>query len=250
MFCLIVGTIIGLVTGYLGSLMFSKRMSLVAGPLGHLALPGIALALLYNFDVSLGAFIFIILGIILIWLIELRTKLPLEALVAIVFSFGVALAFLFLPLEKAEAALIGDISKIGRIDGWIAIFLAFISFFLILKIFPKLVLINISEDLAKVEQINLKIYNLLYLFTIAIMVGLGVKLVGGLLTAALVAIPSSSARNLAKNLFQYQFFSGFFGFISCLFGILLSYSIQIPAGLLIILISTLIFFFSVILKNN
>jgi ABC-type Mn2+/Zn2+ transport system permease subunit len=70
-------------------------MALVAGPLGHLTLPGIALALIYGFDVSLGAFPFVILGIVLIWLFEMRTKLPMEALTAIVFSSGVALAFLF-----------------------------------------------------------------------------------------------------------------------------------------------------------
>ena len=48
------GIFIGGAAGYLGSLMLSKRMALVAGPLGHLTLPGIALALLYGFDVSFG----------------------------------------------------------------------------------------------------------------------------------------------------------------------------------------------------
>ena len=75
---LIAGIFIGGAAGYLGSLMLSKRMALVAGPLGHLTLPGIALALLYNFNVSLGAFPFVILGIILIWLFEIRTKYQLR----------------------------------------------------------------------------------------------------------------------------------------------------------------------------
>jgi ABC-type Mn2+/Zn2+ transport system permease subunit len=62
---LISGIFIGGAAGYLGSLMLSRRMALVAGPLGHLTLPGIALALMYGFDVSLGAFPFVILGIFL-----------------------------------------------------------------------------------------------------------------------------------------------------------------------------------------
>ena len=82
---LITGILIGAVSGYLGTLMLSKRMTLVAGPLGHLTLPGIALALIYGFDVSLGAFPFVILGIVLIWILEIWTKLPMEALTAIVF---------------------------------------------------------------------------------------------------------------------------------------------------------------------
>ena len=106
---LIAGIFIGGVAGYLGTLMLSKKMALVAGPLGHLTLPGIALALLYGFDVSLGAFPFVILGIILIWLFEMRTKISMEALTAVVFSSGVAIAFLLLPIGQAEAALVGDI---------------------------------------------------------------------------------------------------------------------------------------------
>ena len=53
---LAIGAFVGGAAGYLGTLMLSKRMALVAGPLGHLTLPGIALALTFGFDVSLGAF--------------------------------------------------------------------------------------------------------------------------------------------------------------------------------------------------
>lgn len=42
---------IGGTAGYLGSLMITKRMALVGGPLGHLALPGAALALFYGFNI-------------------------------------------------------------------------------------------------------------------------------------------------------------------------------------------------------
>ena len=116
LFSLVSGMFIGGAAGYLGSLMLSRRMALVAGPLGHLTLPGIALALVWGFDVSLGAFPFVILGVVLIWLLEMKTKLPMEALTALVFASGVAIAFLFLPIEQAEAALVGDISKAGLRD--------------------------------------------------------------------------------------------------------------------------------------
>ena len=202
---LICGVFIGGVAGYLGTLMLSKRMVLAAGPLGHLTLPGIALALLYGFDVSLGAFPFVILGIILIWLFEIRTKLPMEALTAVVFASGVAIAFLFLPIEQAETALIGDISKVNFWDTVIVSFLCLSLFLIIKKIYSKITLINISEDLAKSEGIEVKRYNLLYLLSIAIIVALGVKVVGGLLTAALVAIPAATSRNFSKIYFNFLF---------------------------------------------
>jgi zinc transport system permease protein len=246
---LITGIFIGGVAGYLGTLMLSKRMALVAGPLGHLTLPGIALALLCGFDVSLGAFPFVVLGIILIWLFEIKTKLPMEALTAVVFASGVAAAFLFLPIEQAETALIGDITKVDLIEALITVILCSLVFFIVKKIYSQMVLISISEDMAKAEKVNVKKYNFFYLGAIAIIVALGVKMVGSLLTAALVAIPVCAARNLSKNLFQYIFLATFFGAISAFLGILLFELTDFPAGPLIILVSTSFFLTSLIFKK-
>jgi zinc transport system permease protein len=246
---LVVGIFIGGAAGYLGSLMLSRRMALVAGPLGHLTLPGIALALIYGFDVSLGAFPFVIFGIVLIWLFEMRTKLPMEALTAVVFSSGVAITFLFLPMEQAEAALVGDISRVRLAEAIISVIAAFLLFLVVHNIYPKMVLVNISEELAQSENINIKKYNLIYLACIAMIVALGVKMVGGLLTAALVAIPASAARNLSRNLAQYAFGAMVIGIISSFLGILFFRLSGFPAGPLIIAASTLIFLISLIFRR-
>jgi zinc transport system permease protein len=246
---LIVGIFVGGVAGFLGSLMLGRRMALAAGPLGHLTLPGIALALTYGFDVSLGAFPFVILGIVLIWLFEMRTKLPMEALTAVVFASGVAIAFLLLPIKQAEAALVGDITKVRLGEAVISVCVALLLFFVVKNIYSKIVLINISEELAKSGEVNIRKYNLIYLGSIAIIVALGVKMVGGLLTAALVAIPASAARNLSRNLAQYAFGAMIIGIISSFLGILFFKLTGFPAGPLIILASTLIFLISLIFRR-
>ena len=246
---LLSGIFIGGAAGFLGSLMLPKRMSLVAGPLGHLALPGIALALIYGFDISLGAFPFVILGIFLIWLFERKTKLPTEALTAVVFATGVAVAFFFLPIEQAEAALVGDISSVHLDDAAFAIAICAVVFFVVEMIYPKMTLINISEDIAKSQKINVGKYNLVYLLLIALIVALGVKVVGGLLTAAIVAIPAVTSRNLAKNLVQYKFLALSFGILSSAVGIFLSQLTSLPAGPLIIVSSAFLFLISIFLKR-
>lgn len=246
---LIAGIFIGGVSGYLGSLMLSKRMALVAGPLGHLTLPGIAIALLYGFSIALGAFPFVLLGIVFIWLLELRTKLPMEALTAVVFASGVAVAFLFLPIEQAQSALIGDITKISYLETVSSVSAALFLFLIIKLIYPKMVLINISEDLAQSEGINVKKYNFIYLTLIAIVVAIGVQMVGGLLTAALVSIPPASARNLSQNLTQYSLISTLVGAVASCVGVLLFQFTGLPSGPLIILTSTFIFLISLIFKK-
>ena len=63
LFSLISGIFIGGAAGYLGSLMLTKRMAFVGDALGHVALPGMGLALIFGLDISFGAFLFLLLGI-------------------------------------------------------------------------------------------------------------------------------------------------------------------------------------------
>lgn len=82
---------------------------------------------------------------------------------------------------------------------------------------------------------------MLYLFLIAVIVALGVKMVGGLLTAALVAIPASASRNVGKNLRQYTLGSTTIGVASAVLGIGLFRLTGFPAGPLVILVSAAVF---------
>jgi len=250
---LISAIFIGGVAGYLGSVMITKRMGLVGGPLGHLALPGVALALVFHFNVFYGALLTVILGGILIWLLEIKTKAPMEALTGLVFAAGVALGFLILPFteeHQLEEALIGDITKISFADTVLTVILCVLIFIIIKHIYSKLIMTEISEDLARIEKINTKKYNFIYLCCIALLVALTVKLVGGLLPVALFVIPALTSRNFSKGSFQYSFGALTLGAISSVLGIFLSKSYNLPAGLLIILISTLFFLISIIFKRG
>jgi len=246
---LVMGASLGGAAGYLGTLMLSQRMALVAGPLGHLTLPGIALALILGFDVSLGAFPFVILGIIFIWLFEMRTGLPMEAITAVVFAAGVAITFLFLPEEKIVPALIGDISQITSLATIIVILLSLTIFFMTKKVYSKMILAGISEDLAKVQGANFKKYNLMYLLGIALTVALGVRIMGGLMTAALVAIPASTARNVSKSLAQYSYGGLILGSLACILGICAFRLTGLPAGPLIVIVGTFFFLVSLGFKK-
>lgn len=246
---LISGIFIGGTAGYLGSLMLTKRMALVGDALGHVALPGMGLALLSGLDISFGAFLFLLLGIFLIWLFEIKTSLPMEALVGIVFVTSLAIGFLIVPEPELLEALFGDISKVSFDMALISAVFSILIFLVIKRIYPEMILANISEDLAKSEGIKIEKENFIYLLSIAAIVALGVKIVGSLLVGALVIIPAATARNLSKNLKEYSLGSAVFGILSCLFGSLLFKLTGLPAGPLIILSSTLFFLISLIFKR-
>ncbi len=238
---LLAAIFIGGVAGYLGSLMLTKKMALVGDALGHVALPGIGLALLLGLNVSLGAFVFLLLGVLLIWLLETKTNLPTETLVGIIFVLSLALGFLITPQPELLEALMGDISRMNFTEAAAGIILSVIVFLAVNKIYSQVVLASISEDLAIAGKINIKKHNLIYLLAIAVIVALGVKIVGSLLAGALVIVPAAASRIISANMRQYVFGSAFLGALSCVLGILFFQSIGLPAGPLIILINVLFF---------
>lgn len=245
---LILGLFVGGVAGYLGSLMISKRMALVGGAFGHLALPGISLALVYNFDVGLGALMFLLVGTGIIWFLHYRTQLPFEALTGVVFSLSLAISFLILPKKELDIALLGDISQLTVLSVALASFFACVIFLLAKKLYNHMILASISTDIAVTEKINLRRENFLYLLCIALVVALGVRIVGGLMTAALVTIPAATSSNISSTLSEYAYRSLLLGSLSCCMGILLHIGTGNPVGPLVIISSGLFFLISLIIR--
>lgn len=248
-YSLISGIFIGGVAGYLGTLMLLKKMTVAVDPLSHFVLPGVALALLFSFDPSIGAFASILVGVTLVWIFETKTKLPTETLIAVLFTTGVAIAIMVAKSDSIEEIFTGDISKIGPISTVVAIVFSTLIFLVLRKIYPKIILMEISEDLAVMEGVNTKKYLLVYLIALAMIVALEVKIVGGLMTAALVAVPAVTSRMLGRNLKQYVWLSVIFGMLFAIVGILFSRFIPQPAGILITLTAALTFLSVVLLKS-
>ena len=123
-FQIISAIFIGLAAGYVGSFMILRRMALVGDALSHVALPGLAIALLLNINPFVGAFATLFVGIIAVWLIEKKTELPTESLIGLLFTFSLAVGFLITPEHEILEALFGDISNISAIDAFLAVILS------------------------------------------------------------------------------------------------------------------------------
>src|SRR2546426_816807 len=100
------GTFVGFAAGYVGSLMVLKRMALVGDALSHVALPGLALGILFNFNPFLGAFAFLFAAAILTWYIERTTRLFPESIVGVLFVTALAGALVIVP-----AAAVKNVSR-------------------------------------------------------------------------------------------------------------------------------------------
>lgn len=131
----------------------------------------------------------------------------------------------------------------------IVVIISIIIIALVSFTYPKMMLINIHEDVAKIEGINISLLNFLYLLSIALVVGLGVYLVGGLITAAIIATPAASSKNICKNLRSYKWVAIILGIINTLAGIFIAPIFHFPIGPTIIVFSAIIFLVTILITK-
>ncbi len=246
----IVGTFVGASSGYLGSFMVLKRMSLVGDALSHVALPGIAVALTFGINPMLGAFVALFLATFAIWYLSENSEIYPEALVGVFFTASLSLGLLITPEPELLEALFGDIDKINGVDALFVVLGSILIFTITHRISKKLILGVVSEDLARSQGISTSKINLVYLLMVSLAVTIGVKFLGTLLTGALVIIPAVTAKNLSESIKSFQIVAVFTGIISALFGIVISKFFGISSGPAIILTSVALFAFSYLYKRN
>lgn len=247
---IIVGALVGAASGYLGSFMVLKRMSLVGDALSHVALPGIAIAIAIGINPILGALIALALATVGIWYLGEHSEIYPEALVGVFFTASLALGLLLTPEPDLLEALFGNIDKIGVADGLMALGGALIIFLATYLISKQLLLGIVSEDLAKSQKVNIRKINLIYLLLVGLVVALGVKFLGTLLTGAMVVIPAVTAKNIVKSIRAFQLFAVGIGIASSIMGILIAKFYGVASGPAVVLSAVFFFVLSFIFKRK
>jgi zinc transport system permease protein len=251
-YSLIVGASVGLAAGYLGSIMVLEKMALVGDALSHVALPGLAIGVLYNFNPLIGGFLFLFVSAVLIWHLGRVTKLSFETLVGAAFTLALAIGILLFGdnLDALETALFGDIAQVGLLAAVAAAIVSIVVILLTRLIYQDIVLGLISEELAVSRGINVGRINLLYLLLVSLTVAIGIQITGTLLVGFLVVTPAAAARTISSNLTRYLSLSALFGAISAISGIIMSSYFNILPGPLVVVSGVVIFAIVVVARGR
>ena len=252
LYSLVAGISIGFAAGYIGSLMVLKRMALVGDAMSHVALPGLALGLLFNFNVFLGAFAFLFAAALVTWYLEQATKLSVESIVGVLFVLALAVGILLTPQPDLLEALFGDITSISPVYAFAAVAVSAAVIVLTRLVYERVVLSLISDELARSTGVRVAQVNFLYLLLVAVVVAAGIQIVGSLLVGALVIVPAAAVKNVTSSLKRYAVLSGVTGTVSASAGVLLAAWFahpSVPAGPLIVLVGFLIFVLALIARR-
>lgn len=237
---LIIASTVGAASGAIGAFIILKRMALVGDALSHVALPGIAVALAYHIDPFWGVAAFLVGAAFLVFWLEKKTTLPSEALVGLLFTTSLAIGIIAIPDTEILESLFGSFPVLPMyLLGTVSVS-AIAAAVLVFFCAKKFAFRAVSSELAEASGVG-RSFDLFFLVLFAVIVALGIKLVGTLLMGALTIIPASIAKNITKSLKSYVALSTFFGAAIAFAGALIARFFHLLPGPTIVLFGIMIF---------
>lgn len=252
---------IGPILGGLGTMVVTKRMAFFSESIGHAALTGIALGVLFGEPYEspyIMLFTYCVVFAILINFTRNRTKMSSDTLIGIFLSISIALGGTLIIFVSSkvnshmlESVLFGSILTVSDRDLLVLFFSTILLILIVIPNFNKMLLSSFNTNVAVVKGVRVKLLEYLFILLITLVTVSSIKIIGASLVEALFLIPAASAKNLSKSIKSFFVYSIIFALISCILGILLPlyFDVTIPSGGSIILIAAAIFFITVIIKN-
>jgi ABC-type Mn2+/Zn2+ transport system permease subunit len=244
---LVLPVLMAAAAGLVGSFAVMRRMSLASDALSHVALPGIALALALQLNPVLGGLAALVVGTVLIWALEHRTRLPTDAVIGVIFSAALAIGSMLTSGEELIEALFGAPSQVKPLEGMLGIAGAVLVIAFVWRARSRLVIALIARDLARTAGVEVARLDLLFLLAFAITVALGLRYLGVLLMGSLIIIPPVTARALAPGLTAMLAIAAALAIAATLAGLYASPVLHVAPGPLTIAIAAGFFLISLMI---
>src|SRR3970282_1224444 len=201
---LVAGAMIGTIAPVIGVFLVLRRLSLIADTLAHVALAGVAVGLLLGAYPVAGALVAALLGAVGIERLRTVGRLSGETALAIFLSGGLAVAVVGIGLARGVNVglftyLFGAITAVQPRDLWVILILGLVVLGAVAVLYKELFAITFDEQGARVQGLPVEGLNLLLTVLVAVMGVVAMRIVGILLTSALIVIPAVTALRLART---------------------------------------------------
>jgi len=236
---LIVGVFTAICTAMLGNFVVTARQAIVSDMLAHTALVGVGLGIFWQISPTyLALCTTIIAAVILWWLSRAEDQAP-EAISMLLLTGGLATALLLTHLQKhnpisLETYLFGSILTITQSEMWSFIFLSTVIAVILIFFWKTFLTLVFDKGFFKTQPYAI-FYEILFMILIALVVGIGLKVIGGLLIGALLVIPVLIAQSFSKSFRQNVWISVWVNLFAVVAGIFISFYFDAPTSSAIVL---------------
>lgn len=236
---------VGIICGVIGSFIVLRGMALMGDAISHAVLPGVAISYMLGINFFYGAVVTGVLTALGIGVISQNSRIKNDSSIGLVFSAMFALGIILITAAQSATdltqILFGNVLSVRTSDMIITLIVGAVVLLAVFLFYKELLVSSFDETMAaayglKVRMIHYGIMVLLTLVTVA-----SLQTVGVILVVAMLITPAVTAYLLTNHLSTMIFLAAFFGAISSVIGLYISFLYNLPSGPLIVLIATAIF---------
>lgn len=253
--------LLGLLSGIIGVYVIVKKQGLICDAISHSTLPGVCIAFMIlgikNLQILLiGAFISGVLAALLIFGIDLKSKVKFDSALAIVLSsfFGLGIVLLALIQRKAntnqaglDKFIFGQAAAFLRRDLYFLIGIIIFVLFVILLFWKELKLFSFDPAFAHTKGFSKNIMTTIIVVLLVISIVMGIQAVGVILMSTMLIAPPVAARQWTDKFHIMMILSSIFGLFSGVLGSFISmYYNNLSTGPVITIVSSIIVFVSIL----
>lgn len=249
-------------SGIIGSYVVVRRIASIAGCISHTVLGGMGVSLWLQrtwhiewMHPMLGAFIAAILSALLLGWVQLKFRQREDALIAAIWSTGMALGVIFISLTPGSTSelmnfLFGNILWVSRSDLFSLAALDLLILILVAIYYRPLLALCFDEEQARLQKIAVKSLYFLLLCLIALSIVLLIQIIGTVLVLALLTIPATIASLFCSRLGPLMLAACVLCGVFSLVGLELSYDFNWPPGATIALMAACTYAFLLLVKGK
>ena len=234
------------ILGLLGTMIVNNKMSFFSDALGHSALTGVGLGVLFgmrNTDISMVLFAVIFaIGIVFI---KHNQKAAMDTTIGVFSSTAVALGIVLLSgggFNKYSNLLIGDLLSITGSEIIMLFGLLIVVVLAWAMMFNTLLIVSANPTFAISRGISTRATDMVFTTLIALVVTLSIKWVGLLIINSLFILPAAASRMLSQNMRQYTIISVAISLVCGVVGLFTAYYLNTSAGATIALYCAAVYF--------
>lgn len=244
-----------IVCGIIGTIIVEKKLVSMSGGIAHTSFGGIGLGYMTGVEPIIPGLIFSIIAALSISKINRNSQTNADTLIGMFWAIGMALGIMFIALTPGyqpdmTSYLFGDILTVSDTYLYLIIGLSFFVLISVAAYFNYLRGYMFDEEYLQVLGINvIRLENFIFIL-ISLSIVILIKVVGIILSIALLTIPPAAAKLFTKELKNMMLIATLFGLAFNIGGLIISYYLNIPSGATIILFSSSLYFMTVLFRLN
>ncbi len=242
---LIVGVLVSLCAALLGSSLVLKRYSMIGDGLSHVGYGAFAIAAAAGIAPLWFAIPIVIVAAFLLLFITKKGKMGGDSAIAILSSSSLAIGMIVLSLCNVtidiNGYMFGSILALKDNDVAVSVVCSVIVCAMYIIFYHRIFAVTFDESFSSATGIRSGIYNVLISVLTAVVIVVGMRLMGALLISSLMIFPAVTSMRVCRSFRSVTVCSAIVSVVCFTAGLIISYYIDIPTGAGIVVLDLAVF---------